>query len=46
MPNISGWYKKKWKAYTPTDEEAKWGLDIWLPLITLLIIGAVLSYCL
>lgn len=38
MPNIGGWYNRKWKAYTPTKKEAKWGKEVWIPLIILLII--------
>lgn len=36
-PNIGGWYKRKWKVYTPTDEETKWGIETWIALVILII---------
>ena len=35
MPNVGGWYKRKWKAYTPTEDEAKFG---WIELLAILIL--------
>ena len=37
-PNIGGWYKRKWKAYTPTDKVAKWGIETWIGLVILIVI--------
>ncbi len=36
-PNIGGWYKRKWKSYIPTDEEAKWGIETWIALVILIV---------
>ena len=44
MLNIGGWYKRKWKAYTPTDKEAKWGIETWIGLIMLIGLLGVLFY--
>jgi len=46
MPNIGGWYKRKWKAYIPTDEEAKWGVETWILLIVLIGLLGFFFYCL
>lgn len=36
IPNVSSWYKRKWKVYIPTDEEAKLGIEHKIAVVILL----------
>lgn len=46
MPNIGGWYRRKWKAYTPTDEESKFSFFDWFILIVFLFLIFTVLYSL
>ena len=45
--NVSSWYRRKWKVYIPTDEEAKFNWWDWLRLILLilLIVYGLYKFC-